>query len=62
MKRGKLESMYGLWYFTETFRIVHGTPTLNKKYLLPTVRWVWINATPNDSYETGTRAELRFAP
>lgn len=59
MKRGKLESMYGIWYFTETFRIVHGDPTINKKYLLPTVRWVWVNVKPSDIYEIGTRCDLR---
>jgi translocation and assembly module TamA len=60
MKRGKLESLYGLWYFTETFRIVHGDPTLNKKYLLPTVRWMWVNIKPSDIYEIGTSADLRI--
>ncbi|HSX19985.1 MAG TPA: POTRA domain-containing protein, partial [Gammaproteobacteria bacterium] len=43
MKRGKLESMYGLWYFTETFQIATALPTLNRKYLLPTAKWVWID-------------------
>ncbi len=60
MRRGRVESLYGLWYFTETFRIVHGSPTLNKKYLLPTVRWMWINIKPSDIYEIGTRADIRI--
>jgi len=60
MKRGKLESLYGLWYFTETFRIFNGAPTLNKKYLLPTVRWMWVNVKPSDIYEIGTRCDLRL--
>lgn len=60
MKRGKFESMYGLWYFTETFRIVYALPTLNRKYLLPTVRWTWTDAKQTINYEYGTRLELNL--
>lgn len=60
MKRGKLESMYGIWYFTETFRIVHGDPTINKKYLLPTAKWVWTDAKTTDEFEFGTRCDIRI--
>lgn len=60
MKRGKLESMYGIWYFTETFRLVHAYPTLNKKYLLPTAKWIWIDAKPTDDFEFGTRFDLKL--
>lgn len=60
MKRGKLESMYGIWYFTETFQLVHAYPTLNKKYLLPTVKWIWIDSKPTDDFEFGTRFDLKI--
>lgn len=60
IKRGKLESMYGVWYFTETFRLVHAYPYLNKKYLLPTAKWIWINSKPTDDFEFGTRFDLKI--
>lgn len=60
MKRGKMESMYGIWYFTETFRIVHGDPTINKKYLLPTAKWVWTDAKATDEFEFGSRVDIRI--
>lgn len=60
MKRGKLETMYGLWYFTETFQIVTASPTLNKKYLLPTVKWIWIDSQATDDFEFGTRFDLKI--
>lgn len=60
IKRGKTESTYGVWYFTETFRIVHGDPTLNKKYLLPTAKWVWTDAKSTSVYEYGTRFDIRL--
>lgn len=60
IKRNKLESMYGLWYFTETFRVVHNTPLQNKKYLLPTAKWIWIDSKPTDSFEFGTRLDLKI--
>lgn len=59
IKRGKIESMYGLWYFTETYRIVHGSPTLNKKYLLPTAKWIWIDHHDTDEFELGNRLDLK---
>lgn len=60
IKRGNTESIYGIWYFTETFRIVHGDPTQNKKYLLPTAKWIWIHAQSNGEYEYGTRFDMRI--
>lgn len=59
-KRGRLETTYGIWYFTETFRLVHAFPYENKKYLLPTAKWVWIDSHPNDDFEFGTRFDLKI--
>jgi translocation and assembly module TamA len=59
IKRGRLETMYGLWYFTETFRIVYAEPTLNRKFLLPTVKWIWINSKETDDFEFGTRFDFK---
>lgn len=58
-KRGRLESMYGVWYFTETFRITNLSPTLNKKYLLPTAKWIWLDPYSNSYFEYGTRLDFR---
>ncbi len=52
--------MYGLWYFTETFRLVSAYPKLNKKYLLPTAKWIWIDSIPNNDFELGTRLDLKI--
>ncbi len=56
--RGKTESTYGIWCFTETFRIVQTQPKLNKKYTLPTAKWAWIDSTTTDDFEFGTRYDL----
>lgn len=60
IKRGRVEATYGLWYFTETFRIVYALPTLNKKYLLPTARWIWTDVHHAAEYEYGTRLDLKI--
>ncbi len=59
LRRGHIESTYGLWYFTETFRIVYALPTLNKKYLLPTARWVWTDVHHAAAYEYGSRLDCK---
>lgn len=60
IKRGKLETMYGLWYFTETFHILNNEPYKNTKYLLPTAKWIWVDSKPTDSFEFGTRFDLKI--
>lgn len=59
-KRGKLETMYGLWYFTDTFRIIYAQPTLNKKYLLPTIKWTWTDSHSTTEYEYGSKVDLKL--
>lgn len=60
IKRGRLETMYGIWYFTETFRLVTAFPKLNRKYLLPTAKWIWIDSKPTDDFEFGTRFDIKI--
>jgi translocation and assembly module TamA len=57
-KRGKLESFYGINYFTEHFRLTPSMPSLTKNYLLPNAKWIWIHANPKDDYDFGTRLDL----
>lgn len=59
-RRGKLETTYGVWYFTETFRIAHALPTLNKIYLLPTAKWRWLDTHNRANYEFGTRVDFKI--
>lgn len=60
IKRGKLESLYGLNFFTETFHLTAKTKKQNKKYLLPNAKWIWINSNEKDEFDYGTRFDFRI--
>lgn len=57
-RRDRLESIYGISYFTETYSIVPNQPAQNKKYLLPSAKWIWTNASIRDDLQYGTRLDL----
>lgn len=58
IKRGNLESIYGINLFTETFHITKNVPNQNKQYLLPNAKWIWIDSYEKDNYDFGSKYDL----
>lgn len=60
MRRNRLESIYGISFFTENFHLTSFTPNGDGHYLLPNVRWIWRDAHEAKEYQYGTLADLSF--
>lgn len=57
-KRGKLETIYGVNFFSETFHLTSSVPNQTKNYLLPCAKWIWVDKNEKDDYDYGTRVDL----
>jgi translocation and assembly module TamA len=64
IKRGMLESSYGINYFIESFHITATDVKQTKKYLLPNAKWSLLNTVEKpeddegDDFDYGTRVDL----